>query len=94
MDSLRAVARLFAVIAALLLTPVVSAYGADTGSISGLVVDQAGAPVADAMIHSTEKSMKDLGDKVSAGDKSRVEAAISELREALKAAGRSAVKVA
>src|SRR5436190_866617 len=40
--------------------------------------------VADAMIHSTEKSMKDLGDKVSAGDKSRVEAAISELREALK----------
>jgi molecular chaperone DnaK len=40
--------------------------------------------MADAMIHSTEKSMKDLGDKVSAGDKSRVEAAISELREALK----------
>ena len=40
--------------------------------------------VADAMIHSTEKSMKDLGDKVSAGDKGRVEAAISELREALK----------
>jgi molecular chaperone DnaK len=40
--------------------------------------------IADAMIHSTEKSMKDLGDKVSAGDKSRVEAAISELKEALK----------
>jgi molecular chaperone DnaK len=40
--------------------------------------------MADAMIHSTEKSMKDLGDKVSAGDKSRVETAISELKEALK----------
>src|SRR6476660_1330762 len=40
--------------------------------------------MADAMIHSTEKSIKDLGDKVSAADKSSVEAAISELREALK----------
>ena len=48
--------------------------------------------VADAMIHSTEKSMKDLGDKVSAGDKSRVEAAISELREALKSEDVEAIK--
>jgi molecular chaperone DnaK len=48
--------------------------------------------MADAMIHSTEKSMKDLGDKVSAGDKSRVEAAISELREALKSEDVDAIK--
>jgi molecular chaperone DnaK len=40
--------------------------------------------VAEAMIHSTEKSMKDLGDKVSAADKGHVESAISELKEAMK----------
>jgi molecular chaperone DnaK len=39
---------------------------------------------ADAMIHSTEKSLKDLGDKVSSADKSRIESAITELREAIK----------
>jgi molecular chaperone DnaK len=39
---------------------------------------------ADAMIHATEKSMKDLGDKVAAGDKSKIEAAIAELKEAIK----------
>jgi molecular chaperone DnaK len=39
---------------------------------------------ADALIHSTEKSMKDLGEKVSAGDKSKIDAAIAELKEALK----------
>jgi molecular chaperone DnaK len=48
--------------------------------------------IADAMIHSTEKSMKDLGDKVSAGDKTRVEAAIGELREALKSEDVEAIK--
>jgi molecular chaperone DnaK len=39
---------------------------------------------ADAMIHATEKSMKDLGDKVAAADKTRIEGAIGELKEALK----------
>ena len=39
---------------------------------------------ADAMIHATEKSLKDLGDKVAAADKSRIESAIAELREAAK----------
>ena len=39
---------------------------------------------ADAMIHSTEKSLKELGDKVAAGDKSRIETAIDELKEAVK----------
>ena len=48
--------------------------------------------VAEAMIHSTEKSMKDLGDKVSAADKGLVESAISELREALKSDNVEAIK--
>jgi molecular chaperone DnaK len=48
--------------------------------------------VAEAMIHSTEKSMKDLGDKVSAADKGHVESAISELREALKSDNVDTVK--
>src|SRR5689334_1447557 len=39
---------------------------------------------ADAMIHATEKSIKDLGDKISAADKSKIEAAIGELRDAVK----------
>jgi molecular chaperone DnaK len=38
---------------------------------------------ADAMIHATEKSMKDLGEKVAAADKSKIEAAIGELKDAL-----------
>ena len=37
---------------------------------------------ADSMIHSTEKTLKDLGEKVSAGDKSNIEAAIAALKEA------------
>jgi molecular chaperone DnaK len=39
---------------------------------------------ADALIHSTEKSMKELGEKVSSGDKSRIEAAIADLKEGVK----------
>jgi molecular chaperone DnaK len=39
---------------------------------------------ADNMIHATEKSIKDLGDKVEADEKSKAEAAIEELKEALK----------
>jgi molecular chaperone DnaK len=38
---------------------------------------------ADSMIYSTEKNIKDLGDKVSAEDKSKVEEAIANLRKAL-----------
>jgi molecular chaperone DnaK len=37
----------------------------------------------EALIHSTEKSMTELGDKVSEADKSTVEAAIGELKSAL-----------
>jgi len=39
---------------------------------------------ADALIHGTEKSLKELGDKVDPAEKSKVEGLISELREAVK----------
>jgi molecular chaperone DnaK len=38
---------------------------------------------ADSMIYSTEKNIKDLGDKVSAADKAKTEEAIADLRKAL-----------
>jgi molecular chaperone DnaK len=38
---------------------------------------------ADSMIYSTEKNIKDLGDKVSAADKTKTEEAIAGLRKAL-----------
>ncbi|MGH6991414.1 MAG: molecular chaperone DnaK, partial [Stellaceae bacterium] len=39
---------------------------------------------ADAMIHASEKSLKDLGDKVEPGERAEVESALSDLKEALK----------
>lgn len=39
---------------------------------------------ADSMIHATEKSLKEYGDKVSANDKSSIENAINELKESIK----------
>ena len=38
----------------------------------------------DSLVYSTEKTLKELGDKVSASDKSSIEAALNELKEALK----------
>ncbi len=39
---------------------------------------------ADALIHATKKSLEDLGDKVEADERDRVEAAIKDLEEAIK----------
>lgn len=39
---------------------------------------------ADSMVYQTEKTLKDLGDKVGADDKAKVEAAVNDLKEALK----------
>ena len=39
---------------------------------------------ADNMIHGVEKSMKEAGDKVDAAEKSKIEAAVADLKEALK----------
>jgi molecular chaperone DnaK len=47
---------------------------------------------ADTMIYSTEKNIKDLGDKVSAEDKSKTEEAIAELRKSLEGEDLQAIK--
>ncbi|MCG5499613.1 molecular chaperone DnaK [Ectothiorhodospira lacustris] len=39
---------------------------------------------ADNLIHSVEKTLKDMGDKVEAGEKSAIESAVSALRDAMK----------
>ena len=47
---------------------------------------------ADSLIHSTEKSLKELGEKVSAGDKSNIESAIADLKGVLDGGDASAIK--
>ncbi len=47
---------------------------------------------AEALIHSTEKSLSDLGDKVGAEDKTAVESAVSELRTALEGDDKDAIE--
>jgi molecular chaperone DnaK len=47
---------------------------------------------ADSMIYSTEKNIKELGDKVSAEDKSKCEEAIAELRKALEVGDLQSIK--
>jgi molecular chaperone DnaK len=47
---------------------------------------------ADNLIHATNKSLKDLGDKVEADEKSKIEAAISELQEAMKGDDKDAIE--
>jgi len=47
---------------------------------------------ADAMIHATEKSLKDYGDKVGAADKQAIEGAIAELRSVMEGEDTAAIK--
>jgi len=47
---------------------------------------------ADSMIYSTEKNIKDLGDKIKAEDKSKTEEAIAELRRALEGGDIQSIK--
>ena len=47
---------------------------------------------ADSLVYQTEKNLKDLGDKVNADDKAKVEAAANELKEALKGDDVEAIK--
>jgi molecular chaperone DnaK len=47
---------------------------------------------AEALIHSTEKSLQDAGDKVAAGDRQAVEAAVAELRAVTSADDAAAIK--
>jgi molecular chaperone DnaK len=46
----------------------------------------------EALIHSTERMLKDFGDKVPAGDKSAVEAAAAELKAAIQGEDQDAIK--
>ena len=47
---------------------------------------------ADAMIHATEKAMKEAGDKVSSEEKSAIEIAIKDLKEAMKGNDKSLIE--
>src|SRR6201988_4010737 len=47
---------------------------------------------ADALIHSAQKSLKELGEKVAAADKTAIEDAVSDLKEALKGDDAEAIK--
>jgi len=46
----------------------------------------------DALVHSTRKSLGEYGDKIDAGDKEKIEAAIKELEEALKGEDKAAIE--
>jgi molecular chaperone DnaK len=46
---------------------------------------------ADALVHSVEKSLKDLGEKVSAEERSKAESALSDLKAALKGDDKEAI---
>jgi molecular chaperone DnaK len=47
---------------------------------------------ADGMIHAVERSLKDLGEKVDAAERAKVESAISDLRTALKSDDRNVIE--
>ena len=47
---------------------------------------------ADALLHATEKSMKDLGDKVTGEERAAIEAALSDLRGVLKGDDKAAIE--
>jgi molecular chaperone DnaK len=47
---------------------------------------------ADAMIHATEKSLKDLGDQVDASDKEAIETATADLKKALEGSDKEAIE--
>jgi molecular chaperone DnaK len=47
---------------------------------------------AEALVHSTERMLKDYGDKVPAGDKALVETAVSDLKSALQGEDRDTIK--
>ncbi len=47
---------------------------------------------ADSMSHATERSMKDLGDKIEAGEKQAIESALADLKEVMKGSDIDAIK--
>ncbi|HBR03639.1 MAG TPA: molecular chaperone DnaK [Ruminiclostridium sp.] len=49
---------------------------------------------ADSMVYQTEKALKEMGDKLSAEDKSSIEAEVNKVKEALKGSDNAAIKSA
>ena len=49
---------------------------------------------ADSMVYSTEKTLKELGDKIDAADKSRIESEIENVKQALNGTDSTAIKAA
>ncbi|WP_024834269.1 molecular chaperone DnaK [Ruminiclostridium josui] len=49
---------------------------------------------ADSLVYQSEKSLKDLGDKVSADDKSKIESGVNKVKDALKGTDVEAIKKA
>ena len=49
---------------------------------------------ADSMVYSTEKTLKELGDKIDAADKSRIESEIESVKQALNGTDSAAIKAA
>ena len=47
---------------------------------------------AEALVHSTERMLKDYGDKVPAGDKALVESAVTDLKSVLEADDKDTIK--
>ncbi len=47
---------------------------------------------ADQLVYTTEKTLKELGDKIDAGDKAKVEAAVAELKKALEGTDDARIK--
>jgi len=47
---------------------------------------------ADGLVHTVEKTVKDLGDKVDGGERAKVESAISDLRTALKSDDKAVIE--
>jgi molecular chaperone DnaK len=47
---------------------------------------------ADALLHATEKSLKDLGDKVEGAERAAIESALSDLRGVLKGDDKAAIE--
>jgi len=49
---------------------------------------------ADSLVYQSEKSLKDLGDKISADDKSKIEAGVNKVKDTLKGTDTEAIKKA
>jgi molecular chaperone DnaK len=65
------------------------AHAADDKKFQELVTAR---NTADSMIHATRKSMEELGDKLEAGEKESIEAAIKDLEEVLKGEDKDAIE--